>query len=307
MDRVSCALFFSHRQARWLAGLGALDLLLCFIFITLPDNRDPDYPNSELIFGVQMAGAWLNLVLTIGCLVLVWVTYSVPQRKLTFDREARAQYLAIVKFVQLLCDMLLTAFPTTMRQFVALFILTIQIVQIFYALYVVRRARDVFTRRIRPPLVIKALLDMTGERAAEVDPFTLDMLERLEGLVKVRTQMKFSVRSGRQFLVFGVAALLVASLFQYSWEFAKILSYGNRYSRGRKSRRSCPRRICPCIGPRTQPIRRAAAWATHGTTVRAAPAARPPPRVASHATRATRGCTRSPTAASAWCWSSSAA
>ena len=229
MDRVSCTLFFSHRQARWLAGLGALDLLLCFIFITLPDNRDPDYPNSELIFGVQMAGAWLNLVLTIGCLVLVWVTYSVPQRKLTFDREARAQYLAIVKFVQLLCDMLLTAFPTTMRQFVALFILTIQIVQIFYALYVVRRARDVFTRRIRPPLVIKALLDMTGERAAEVDPFTLDMLERLEGLVKVRTQMKFSVRSGRQFLVFGVAALLVASLFQYSWEFAKILSYGNRY------------------------------------------------------------------------------
>ena len=96
MDRVSCTLFFSHRQARWLAGLGALDLLLCFIFITLPDNRDPDYPNSELIFGVQMAGAWLNLVLTIGCLVLVWVTYSVPQRKLTFDREARAQYLAEV-------------------------------------------------------------------------------------------------------------------------------------------------------------------------------------------------------------------
>jgi hypothetical protein len=176
-----------------------------------------------------MAGAWLNLALTVGCLVLVWVTYSVPQRKLTFEREARAQYLAVVKFVQLLLDMMLTAFPTTMRQFVALFILTIQIVQIFYALYVVRRARDVFTRRIRPPLVIKALLDMTGERAAEVDPFTLDMLERLEGLVKVRTQMIFSVRSGRQFLVFGVAALLVASLFQYSWEFAKILSYGNRY------------------------------------------------------------------------------
>jgi hypothetical protein len=84
MDRVSCTLFLSHRQARWLAGLGALDLLFCFIFITLPDNRDSDYPNSELIFGVQMAGAWLNLALTVGCLVLQLRGGAVP----TSDRAA---------------------------------------------------------------------------------------------------------------------------------------------------------------------------------------------------------------------------
>ena len=29
------------------------------------------------------------------------------------------------------------------------------------------------------------------------DPLTLGMLERLEGIVKIRHQMKFSVRSGR--------------------------------------------------------------------------------------------------------------
>ena len=61
------------------------------------------------------------------------------------------------------------------------------------------------------------------------DPLTLGMLERLEGIVKIRHQMKFSVRSGRAYLVFGVALLLVFSIFQWSWEFAKVLTYQNRF------------------------------------------------------------------------------
>ena len=49
------------------------------------------------------------------------------------------------------------------------------------------RSRESFTRRIRPPLVIKALLDMKGEALGRdrAQPLTLGMLERLEGIVKV--------------------------------------------------------------------------------------------------------------------------
>ena len=42
----------------------------------------------------------------------------------------------------------------------------------------VGRAREAFTRRIRPPLVIKALLDMKGEilGSTKAQPLTLGML-----------------------------------------------------------------------------------------------------------------------------------
>ena len=140
----------------------------------------------------------------------------------------------------------------------------------------IHNSRDLFTKRIRPPLVIKALLDMKGEvvSKAEAEPLTLGtlerleglshmhaqglaqmhalrvcmhahacmhapvhmhaymrtgMLERLEGIVKVRNQMKFSVRAGRQYLITGVAVLLVSSFLQWGWEFTKILTYQNRY------------------------------------------------------------------------------
>ena len=47
-----------------------------------------------------------------------------------------------------------------------------------------RGARETFSRRIRPPLVIKALLDMKGDVWGKAEPLTLGMLERLEGIVK---------------------------------------------------------------------------------------------------------------------------
>lgn len=234
MDRasISRALFFSHRHARVMSALGAVDLLISLLFAVMPDDRTSDYPNSDLIFSAQAVLTWINIIITCGLLALVWVTFSVTQRELTFERQSRMQYVAVFKFAQVLIDMMLTAFPTVSRQVFALTMVVLQILQIFYALYIVRQAREVFTRRIRPPLVIKALLDMKGDahgKDAQAEPLTLGMLERLEGIVKVRTQMKFSVRSGRQYLVGGVATLLVVSVLQYAWEFTKILTYSNRF------------------------------------------------------------------------------
>merc|ERR1719163_2325929 len=102
---------------------------------------------------------------------------------------------------------------------------------IAYGLFMVQRAREAFTRRIRPPLVIKALLDMKGEAlgATKAQPLTLGMLERLEGIVKVKDQQKFNVRSGREYLIAGVFILLFFSFAQWTWEFTKILTYQNRF------------------------------------------------------------------------------
>ena len=62
---------------------------------------------------------------------------------------------------------------------------------------VTARATGARVRKLRPPLVIKALLDMKGDTLSAADPLTLGMLERLEGIVKVREQMKFNVKHGR--------------------------------------------------------------------------------------------------------------
>ena len=84
---------------------------------------------------------------------------------------------------------------------------------------------------MRPPLVIKALLDMKGEALGETraQPLTLGMLERLEGIVKVRDQMKFNVHQGREYLIYGVFVLLFFSFAQFMWEFTKVLTYQNRF------------------------------------------------------------------------------
>ena len=121
-----------------------------------------------------------------------------------------------------------------------------------------RLSRELFTRKLRPPLVIKALLDMKGDTLSAADPLTLGMLERLEGIVKVREQMKFNVKHGRcaaaaQFrrnsratpaqllsdarsspsrsnnLTIATMLLLVFSFLSFSWEFTKILTYQSRF------------------------------------------------------------------------------
>ena len=73
-----------------------------------------------------------------------------------------------------------------MRQFVIFLAALFRLVQIFYHLHLIRISREPFSRRIRPPLVIKALLDMKGDAIATAEPLTMGMLERLEGIVKVR-------------------------------------------------------------------------------------------------------------------------
>ena len=230
---VSRQLFFSHRKARVMFGLGGLDVLLSFIFAVLPDDRTSDESRAYGIFVAQAVLAWMNVVASAALLTVVYVTYSVPRRELTFERQSRIGSLAIVKVGQILSNIALLGYPTPTRQFFALTLALLGLAQVSFALYVVRAARELFTRRIRPPLVIKALLDMKGESIGAgkqiADPLTLGMLERLEGIVKIRHQMKFSVRSGRAYLVFGVALLLVFSIFQWSWEFAKVLTYQNRF------------------------------------------------------------------------------
>ena len=50
--------------------------------------------------------------------------------------------------------------------------------------------------------------------ATKAQPLTLGMLERLEGIVKVRDQQKFNVHQGREYLIGGVFILLVCSFGQ---------------------------------------------------------------------------------------------
>ena len=122
-----------------------------------------------------------------------------------------------------------------MRQFVIFLAALFRLVQIFYHLHLIRISREPFSRRIRPPLVIKALLDMKGESlgATKVKPLTLGMLERLEGIVKVRDQQKFNVRSGREYLIGGVIILLFFSFAQWTWEFTKVLTADDRRLTGK--------------------------------------------------------------------------
>lgn len=150
---------------------------------------------------------------------------------MVFVRLSGVGYVIVLKMGQLLIDIALTAYPTFWRNLIVVILVGINLVQIAYGLYVVRQARESFTRRIRPPLVIKALLDMKGESIgnSNAQPLTLGMLERLEGIVKVRDQQKFNVHQGREYLIVGVFLLLVCSFGQFMWEFTKIITYQNRY------------------------------------------------------------------------------
>jgi hypothetical protein len=184
---VSRRLFFSHRIARPLLFLALLEIFFTLIFAVLPDTRTGDSDQELGIYVMQSVLAWVNVVISVGCLALIFSTYSVTQRELTFERQSRVGYLIVLKMLQLLLDIALTAYPTFIRNLAAVLLVGINLLQIAYGLYVVRQAREAFTRRIRPPLVIKALLDMKGEAlgATKAQPLTLGMLERLEGIVKV--------------------------------------------------------------------------------------------------------------------------
>ena len=144
---VSRQLFFSHRRARVLFTLGVIDLSICFIFAILPDNRAGDSEEAQSIFDAQAALAWLSLLVSAGLLTLIFITYSVTSRELTFERQSRISTLVVTKVGQVLVDMALLAYPTVARQFVALTLVFFAICQIAYGLWVVRTARESFTKR----------------------------------------------------------------------------------------------------------------------------------------------------------------
>ena len=129
---VSRQLFFSHRAARVLFTLGILDVMISLVFCMLPDDRDADAANIYSIFVAQAVLAWLNAVTSAILLALVYVTYSVALRELTFERQSRIAALVVTKVGQILIDMALTAYPTVPRQFVALSLVFFGLLQIAY-------------------------------------------------------------------------------------------------------------------------------------------------------------------------------
>ena len=228
---VSRRLFFSHKIVRPLFAFACIDVVVALIFAIIPDTRMADSDQVLGIFGAQAVLAWINVVVSAALIALIFTTYSVTSRELTFERQSRIGYLIVVKVSQMLLAIALTAYPTFLRNIGGIGLGSLAVIQIAYSLYIIQRAREAFTRRIRPPLVIKALLDMKGEAlgATKAQPLTLGMLERLEGIVKVKDQQKFNVRSGREYLINGVVILLIFSFGQWMWEFTKILTYQNRF------------------------------------------------------------------------------
>jgi hypothetical protein len=216
---------------RPLIVIACFDLGCAFAFAIIPDERTAESDQVLGIFVAQAVLGWINVAISAALIALIWTTYSVTQRELTFERQSRLGYVIVIKVGQILVDIALTAYPTFIRNFGGIGLGVVNLSQIAYALYMVQRAREAFTRRIRPPLVIKALLDMKGEALGEhhAQPLTLGMLERLEGIVKVRDQQKFNVRSGREYLIAGVFILLFFSFAQWVWEFTKVLTYQNRF------------------------------------------------------------------------------
>ena len=230
-------LIFSHKGGKIIFLLAFLDALVTLIFASLPDTRGEESMIGSTIYrsrygGIMLAQivlAWISVLVSVAVVMLIWITFSVPADRLTFERKNNLWYVVVAKCLQVLFDVALLGYPTPMRQlfiFTAVFLRT---AQIFYHLHQIRISREPFSRRIRPPLVIKALLDMKGDAIATAEPLTLGMLERLEGIVKVRDQLKFNVKHGRENLLFAVQMLLIFSLLSFFWEFAKVLTYQSRH------------------------------------------------------------------------------
>ena len=174
-------LVFGNARARVAVLLAVADLLVAIVFALLPDTRvESSTANSDqrfaAVFITQVTLSWLNVAIGTVLLGVLWVTYSVPKRRVTFER---------------------LGYPNPVRLIVVVANFLLCLLQVVWNLRSVRLSRELFTRKLRPPLVIKALLDMKGDTLSAADPLTLGMLERLEGIVKVREQMKFNVKHGR--------------------------------------------------------------------------------------------------------------
>ena len=195
-------LVFGNARARVAVLLAVADLLVAIVFALLPDTRvESSTANSDqrfaAVFITQVTLSWLNVAIGTVLLGVLWVTYSVPKRRVTFERLGYLWYVVVGKMAQMLSDVALLGYPNPIRLIVVVANFLLCLLQVVWNLRSVRLSRELFTRKLRPPLVIKALLDMKGDTLSAADPLTLGMLERLEGIVKVREQMKFNVKHGR--------------------------------------------------------------------------------------------------------------
>ena len=99
---VSRRLFFSHHVARPLFALANIDLACALVFAVVPDSRAAESDQVLGIFVAQAVLAWINVFISAFLIILIWNTYSVTQRELTFERQSRIGYLIVIKVGQIL-------------------------------------------------------------------------------------------------------------------------------------------------------------------------------------------------------------
>ena len=91
---VSRRLFFSHRIARPMFFLSMIEIICALAFASIPDARSGDSDQQLGIYVLQAVLAWVNVVISFGCIILILATYSATQRELTFERQSRELSLA---------------------------------------------------------------------------------------------------------------------------------------------------------------------------------------------------------------------
>ena len=159
-------LIFSHKGGKIIFVLAVLDLIVTFTFAALPDTRAEDAMIGSTIYRSRFGGimlaqaitAWISVVVSAAVVMLIWITFSVPSDRLTFERKNNLWYVVIANCLQVMFDVALLGYPTVIRQLVIFLAALLRLLQIFYHLHLIRISREPFSRRIRPPLVFKTLL-----------------------------------------------------------------------------------------------------------------------------------------------------
>lgn len=126
----------AHPSARCIFVLGCTDTCITAGFAFMPDTRIADSDNVSGVFTLQMVLSWLNVVVSASLVLLIWATFAVPSRDLTFERQSRVGYLIVFKVWEILVDMALTGYPTPLRNTVCLSLAFLRLVQIVYCLRV---------------------------------------------------------------------------------------------------------------------------------------------------------------------------
>lgn len=119
-------MIFSHKGGKMIFVLAILDLIVTFTFAALPDKRAEDAMIGSTIYNNRFAGimlaqaitAWISVVVSVAVVMLIWITFSVPSDRLTFERKANLWYVVVAKCMQVMFDVALLGYPTPVRQLV---------------------------------------------------------------------------------------------------------------------------------------------------------------------------------------------